>query len=133
MKLTPKHINKILRVFDLTPTEFAKFLNVAPFTVSRWLNGENAPTGAYKEVLNGLYNAAVKLAKDPERRKRILPLMSLGLKGIIFTLLKMETDKEIKLGGLWKNVKITDGDIVQARKEIEQAAINGHKKNGRKE
>ena len=102
MQITPKHINKIMRVFALTPTEFAKFLNVAPFTVSRWLNGENAPTGAYKEVLAGLYNAAVKLAKDPERRKRILPLMSLGLKGIIFTLLKTKTDEEIRLGKGWE-------------------------------
>lgn len=102
MQLTPKHINKIMRVFALTPTEFSKFLNVAPFTVSRWLSGENAPTGAYKEVLAGLYNAAVKLAKDPERRKRIIPLMSLGLRGIIFAALKMKTDEEIRLSGEWK-------------------------------
>ena len=105
MQITPKHINKIMRVFALTPAEFSRFLNVAPFTVTRWLNGENAPTGAYKEVLNGLYNAAVKLAKDPERRKRIIPLMSLGLKGIIFMLLKTKTDEEIRLSEEWKHGK----------------------------
>lgn len=78
----------IMKTFALDETSLAKTLGVAAFTVTRWMSGESSPSGLQEEVLNGLFNAAIQVAKKTHNeQKAIRGLVSLGIGALIFHLM----------------------------------------------
>ena len=65
MLLGPTEIELILETFGLSRSGLAKALGVAPYTITRWMVGDNPtkPTGLQEEVLKGLYNTAVEVRR----------------------------------------------------------------------
>ncbi|MCI0404688.1 MAG: hypothetical protein L0Y74_11445 [candidate division Zixibacteria bacterium] len=86
-----EQIKFIMETFKLDEGGLAKTLNVTPYTVDRWLKktNPNLPTGLQREVLQGLYNAALEIRrkKDKEAEKAITALVALGIGALIFFLL----------------------------------------------
>lgn len=54
-------IDDILKYLDLKATDLARFMGVAPYTISRWQSGGTEPKGTASQVLNALEIIARKL------------------------------------------------------------------------
>lgn len=82
----PDQIRFIMITFELSERGLAKTLNVAPYTVSRWMKGESSPTGLQLEVLQGLHSAAqeVRAKSDEKRQNAIAALVGLGIAALLF-------------------------------------------------
>lgn len=85
--MTPEQLRFICEVFNLSPKDLAKALNVAPNTIHRWERGENPPAGLQEEVLRALHNVAMKVKDDEGERAMVGGLIALGIGALIFYLL----------------------------------------------
>jgi hypothetical protein len=72
-----------------TDRQFAKALNVAPFTVQRWQAGSHQPGGLQEEIILALYNTAMRVERDGtvDEAERIGSLVGLGIGALIYYLL----------------------------------------------
>ena len=62
-------------------------MNVTPYTVARWEDGTNAPTGLQAEVLRALHNTALHVGENEEESAHVGGLIALGIGALIFFLL----------------------------------------------
>ena len=87
--MKPDQIKFIMDTFGLSQKALARALNVGPYTVVRWKKGETEPVGLQLEVLQGLYNTAVEVRKEEDKKKQdtIAGLITLGIGALLFFLL----------------------------------------------
>jgi len=51
-KYSPHKIVALRKKLGLTPTAFANFLNISPYTIKKWESGLNKPSGASVKLLD---------------------------------------------------------------------------------
>lgn len=85
MTISKNQLIFIKRVFDLNTMEMAKFLGVAPITVTRWESGKNIPVGIHTDILSQFYCIALEIDLDKNEFKanRYKSLMKLGVGAFI--------------------------------------------------
>jgi transcriptional regulator with XRE-family HTH domain len=83
-------IKSLREAMGLTPTELAKALNIAVFTVRRWETGQNEPTGLQSEVLQALRSVVGRM---PIRARDVGDQLRLGLGAMIFQLLTVSMER----------------------------------------
>ena len=82
-----QQLETILETFQLSKRDLAKAMNVTPYTVARWEDGTNVPTGLQAEVLRALHNTALYVEENEEESMIVGGLIALGIGALIFYLL----------------------------------------------